>query len=142
MVSNQITGNIGLYYACFHLSTIGWNVMPTARNAAGIDIVAYDGEGVAFRGIQVKTVRGRNAVPLGSTLNKVMGDFWIIVRLPKAGRPGSPQCFVMTPAEVRAGATSNRGSGSNGAYGNDSDIIDIHQSFLNQTPLLEARGVH
>lgn len=28
------------------------------------------------------------------------------------------------------------------AYGNDSDIIDIHQSFLNQTPLLEARGVH
>jgi len=28
------------------------------------------------------------------------------------------------------------------AYGNDSDILDIHQSFLNLTPPLAAQGVH
>jgi hypothetical protein len=29
----QITGNVGLYYCCYRLSQLGWNVMPTARNA-------------------------------------------------------------------------------------------------------------
>ena len=28
-----------MYYACYHLSKLGWNVMPTARNAKGIDII-------------------------------------------------------------------------------------------------------
>jgi len=37
----QITGNIGLYYTCYRLSRLGWNVMPTSRNARGIDIIAY-----------------------------------------------------------------------------------------------------
>jgi hypothetical protein len=32
-VSNQIVGNIGLYYVCYRLSCFGWNAMPTARNA-------------------------------------------------------------------------------------------------------------
>lgn len=35
---SQITGNIGLFYACYELSRKGWNVMPTSRNARGIDI--------------------------------------------------------------------------------------------------------
>gem|GEM_PF-3520205 len=38
----QVTGNIGLYYACYQLSRMGWNAMPTARNARGIDIIAYN----------------------------------------------------------------------------------------------------
>ena len=29
----QVTGNIGLYWTCYHLSRMGWNAMPTARNA-------------------------------------------------------------------------------------------------------------
>src|SRR5689334_2198993 len=28
----QLTGNVGLYYCCYRLSLLGWNVMPTARN--------------------------------------------------------------------------------------------------------------
>ena len=39
---NQITGNVGLYYVCYRLSIMGWNAMPTARNARGIDIIAYN----------------------------------------------------------------------------------------------------
>jgi hypothetical protein len=31
----QIIGNAGLYYWCYRLSLLGWNVMPTARNARG-----------------------------------------------------------------------------------------------------------
>ena len=33
----QVVGNVGLYYVCYKLSLQGWNVMPTARNARGID---------------------------------------------------------------------------------------------------------
>ena len=56
--STQITANIGLYYVCYQLSRRGWNVMPTARNARGIDIVAYKGS-KGFIGIQVKTLSKR-----------------------------------------------------------------------------------
>jgi len=41
---SQIVGNTGLFYACYRLSTMGWNVMPTARNARGIEIFANSPE--------------------------------------------------------------------------------------------------
>jgi hypothetical protein len=53
---NQITGNIGLYYTCFKLSRMGWNVLPTARNARGIDIIAYNHDSTNFIGVQVKAL--------------------------------------------------------------------------------------
>ena len=65
--STQITANIGLYYVCYQLSRRGWNVMPTARNARGIDIVAYTGSGKGFIGIQVKTLSGRLAASIMSS---------------------------------------------------------------------------
>jgi len=34
-------GNVGLYYVCSRLSCLGWNVMPTARNARGVDSLIY-----------------------------------------------------------------------------------------------------
>ncbi|ABM23214.1 hypothetical protein Sputw3181_0363 [Shewanella sp. W3-18-1] len=40
-LETQVTGNIGMYYACYKLSCMGWNVMPTARNARGIDIIRH-----------------------------------------------------------------------------------------------------
>ena len=44
----QITGNVGLYYYCYKLSLPGWNVMPTARDARGVDIIAYSGRNVSM----------------------------------------------------------------------------------------------
>jgi hypothetical protein len=44
----QITGNVGLYYCCYRLSLLGWNVMPTARNARGVDIIDYDRSATNF----------------------------------------------------------------------------------------------
>jgi Holliday junction resolvase-like predicted endonuclease len=74
-LETQETGNIGVYYACYQLSRMGWNVMPTARNSRGIDIIAYNKEGKDFIGVQVKTLSKRNPVPLGNSLDKIMGDF-------------------------------------------------------------------
>ena len=71
--------------------------MPTARNARGVDIIAYSGDATRFIGIQVKALAKRNPVPLGTSLDKIMGDFWIIVN--KA--VSSPSTFVLLPSEVR-----------------------------------------
>jgi hypothetical protein len=96
----QITGNAGLYYVCYQLSLRGWNVMPTARNARGVDVIAYDSTGSRFIGVQVKALSRRNPVPLGLDLKKLMGDFWVVV----INVQTQPVAFVMRPADVKAAA--------------------------------------
>ncbi len=71
--------------------------MPTARNARGVDIIAYDRSATRFIGVQVKALSKRNPVPLGTTLEKVMGDFWVIVNKVTT----SPAAFVLLPSEVK-----------------------------------------
>ena len=93
----QVVGNVGLYYVCFHLSRRGWNVMPTARNARGIDVVAYDATGEQFVGVQVKALSKRAPVPLGKDLEKVMGDYWVVVN----DLLREPKPYVLLPSEVR-----------------------------------------
>lgn len=100
----QVTGNVGLYYCAYVLSLRGWNVMPTARNARGVDIIAYNDNASKFIGVQVKTLSKRSPVPLGSSLEKCMGDFWVI--LTKVGatahpsKPFYPNAFILLPSEV------------------------------------------
>ena len=94
----QLTGNVGLYYCCYRLSLLGWNVMPTARNARGVDIIAYSRDASSFVGVQVKALSKRNPVPLGTSLDKIMGDFRVIVN--KVATP-TPSAFVLLPSEVR-----------------------------------------
>ena len=53
----QITGNMGMYYTCYKLSCMGWNVMPTARNARGIDIIAYNKSNTKFIVSRLKRYR-------------------------------------------------------------------------------------
>lgn len=99
MPDNQITGNIGLYYVCLELSKKGFNVMPTARNAKGIDVIAYNKTGKRFVGFQVKALTKPNPVPLGANTEALMGDFWVIVSNLKA-----PKFLIMSPSEVAARA--------------------------------------
>ncbi len=103
----QVVGNVGMYYVCHKLSLMGWNVLPTARNARGIDIVAYDESGERFVGIQVKSLSKQNAVPLGTSLEKIMGDYWVIVM--NAVVEGGQNVFVMTPEEVKENASRDKG---------------------------------
>ena len=93
----QVTGNIGLYWTCYHLSRTGWNAMPTARNARGVDIIAYDRNCSRRISVQVKTLSKRTPVPLGTSLDRIMGEFWVIVNNVIA----SPVAYVLVPSEVR-----------------------------------------
>src|SRR5450756_1402065 len=104
MGNAQVVGNAGLYYCCYKLSLLGWNVMPTARNARGIDIIAYGPDAKSFCGIQVKTVSKRDAIPLGDSLERMMGDYWIVVNQMASG---SPSAYVLMPDEVRGLAHRN-----------------------------------
>ena len=108
MGNAQVTGNAGLYYCCYKLSLLGWNVMPTARNARGIDIVAYSPDATSFCGIQVKTVSKRDAIPLGDSPERMMGDYWVVVSQMASG---SPCAYVLTPDEVTALAHRNERDG-------------------------------
>ena len=98
MASNQTVGNIGLYYCCYKLSELGWNVLPTSRNARGIDIVAYAPDDKQYLKIQVKTLSKRSPVPLGENPRYSMADFVMICRLGSDGEP--PSIFIMTPQAV------------------------------------------
>jgi hypothetical protein len=93
----QITGNVGLYYCCYQLSLRGWNVMPTARNARGVDLIAYDSAASKITGVQVKALSKRNPVPVGSSLSKVMGDYWVVVN----NIYKTPKAYILRPADVK-----------------------------------------
>ncbi len=97
----QIVGNAGMYYVCYQLSCMGLNVMPTARNARGVDVIAYNLDSGKYCGIQVKTLSCRNVVPLGNDLNKISSDFWVVVVLPKTGSPDSPAIYILKPEDVQ-----------------------------------------
>lgn len=96
---SQIVGNIGLYYACYKLSMMGWNVMPTSRNARGIDVICFSMDGSRMLSFQIKTLSRRNPVPLGTSLDNIMADFWIIVT---GAASDTPKCYILLPHEVRA----------------------------------------
>ena len=81
--------------------------MPTARNAKGIDLIAYSLEGPSYVGVQVKSLSRRSPVPLGTSLDRIMGDYWVIAYKVV----DSPVAFVMKPAEVRQ--LAHRGERSN-----------------------------
>src|SRR5204863_9202443 len=95
----HIIGNVGLYYCCYKLSLLGWNVMPTARNARGVDVIAYNSDASRFIGVQVKALSKRNPVPLGTGLDKCMGDFWVII---SKVATDSPSAFVLKPTEGKS----------------------------------------
>jgi hypothetical protein len=97
--NKQIVGNMGLYYVCYRLSRLGWNVMPTARNARGIDVLIYSQDATRTHAIQVKTLSDPNPVGLGKKLDGLVGDFFVICRNVSLD---APECFVLTLDEVRS----------------------------------------
>ena len=98
---SQVIGNMGLFYVCYRLSKWGWNVMPTARNSRGIDIVMYRQGASRTHTIQVKALSKRHPVPLCRTLDRLLGDFFVICRHIVTD---SPECFVLRPDDVRVRA--------------------------------------
>ena len=95
----QIVGNTGMYYVCYQLSLMGWNVMPTARNARGVDVIAYNLDSGKYRSIQVKTLSYRNQIPLGRSINKILADYWIIVVLSDSE---APSVYILSQKEMES----------------------------------------
>ena len=110
---NQIVGNIGMYYACYRLSLLGWNVMPTARNAKGVDIVAYNEDASRFVGIQVKSLSDSAPVPLGKSLDGVIGDFWVILNKVRGDEIAA---YVLSPEQVKAQAHEGKSEDGKVSY--------------------------
>ena len=98
---------MGLFYVCFKLSELGWNVMPTSRNARGIDIVCFSMDGSRMLTVQVKSLSKRNPVPLGADLGRIAGDFWIVVNSLNT----TPRSYILLPHEVKALASRNEREG-------------------------------
>ena len=96
--NNQTVGNIGLFYVCYRLSRLGWNVMPTTRNARGIDILIYSQDASRTQTIQVKSLSAKSTVPLGSKLDHLFSNFVVVCRFVLKD---TPECFVLTPEEVQ-----------------------------------------
>lgn len=95
--SNQITGNVGMYFACYHLSRLGLNVLPTWRNAKGADIVAYTPDQTRFITFQVKTMTKRSNIDLGKSLDNICSDWWIVV----SNAYDTPDAYILTPTELK-----------------------------------------
>jgi hypothetical protein len=103
-LNNQVVGNVGLYYVCYRLSLDGWNVMPTARNARGVDMLIYSQDAVRTATIQIKTfVPGSTRLRIG-TFHWRLGD-----HLPE--RPGPRTGVLCTDAgrSARASPSSRKG---------------------------------
>src|SRR5581483_8292611 len=97
-VSQQTTGNIGLFYVCYKLSRLGWNVLPTTRNARGIDVLIYSQHASRTRTVQVKTLSKASPVPLSNSLDHLIADFVVVGR--HVNRE-PPECFILIPDEIR-----------------------------------------
>lgn len=82
--------------------------MPTARNARGVDIITYSDDASRFLGVQIKTLSKRNPVPLGQSLDKIMGDWWVIIFRAASTEPSAS---IMTPSEVRERAHRGESEG-------------------------------
>jgi hypothetical protein len=94
-----LVGNMGLYAVCYELSKRGWNVMPTSRNARGIDILGYDQRGRRTITVQVKALSRSAPVPLGrdKDLCNLIADYLVIAR----GVRETLEYFVARTEEVR-----------------------------------------
>ena len=95
--SSQVTGNVGLYYVCYQLAKRGWNVMPTSRNAKGVDVIIYNHDASKRHTIQVKALTNKVPVPFGSSLDSLlMNDYLVICRGVYADKP--PEVFIVKQA--------------------------------------------
>jgi hypothetical protein len=106
MNANQLTGNIALYHAAWQLSRLGWNVMPTIRNAKGSDLILTKPDESEVRFVQVKGVKGKGNIFLKPNLDDLQSDWWVIV---SHAETADPVGYILRLAEVKSGATQSHG---------------------------------
>jgi hypothetical protein len=101
MNDKQLTGNIGLFYACYRLSRYGWNAMPTIRNARGADIFVVSQDGHKVRSIQTKALSGEADVFLGKNAPNPSVNFWIV--LMNVRHDDVPKAYIIPADDICKG---------------------------------------
>ncbi len=94
---NQLVGNVGLYYICYELSKRDWNVLPTSRNAKGIDIIIYSQDATRTHTIQVKTLSKKSPVP-GMKKDSLIAEYLIVCRNVFDEKP---EVFISKIADIK-----------------------------------------
>lgn len=97
VLNRRNVDNIGLFYVCYRLARLGWNVAPTSATARGVDLLVCGQDAAHSCSVQVKSLSRIGPVLLGPRLNEVRGDFVVICR--RLVRD-VPECFVLTPEDV------------------------------------------
>jgi hypothetical protein len=97
-LEKQVVGNVGLFFVCYRLSCLGWNSLPTVRNARGIDVLIYSQDNKRKLSVQVKTLSNLAPVPLGTHLKHLFADFIVVCG---NAATEAPECFILLPQEVR-----------------------------------------
>lgn len=109
-ISHLMVGNIGLFHVCYRLSCRGWNVLPTSRNARGVDVIIYSQDAQRKHTIQVKTLSSQNAVPFGTNRDNLFADFFVVCVRTVAPNSGAdepnPECFVLRKEELLNGISA------------------------------------
>lgn len=95
----------GRKYCREQLASLGWNVTDAADNESGIDFIARSKDGSRFVKIKVKTLSKHDAVGIGSSLDKVVGDFWVVV----TEIATTPSVFILPSQEVKKLANRDKG---------------------------------
>jgi hypothetical protein len=96
-LSNQIMANAGVFLACHQLSKLGWQVLPTSRNAKAVDIVAYHEDDPRPVTLQVKAMSAPRNICLGPT-PKCCADYFIVCVL--QSKESLPKCYVFRLDDV------------------------------------------
>lgn len=105
MNDRQLTGNIGLFYACYRLSLRSWNTMPTVRNAKGADVIIVSEEGEML-GVQVKALAGEADVFIGKNYADPSVMFWIV--LMNVRKSCQPKAYVIPTVDIINGVEACR----------------------------------
>ena len=95
----------GLNYCRERLSSLGWHVTDAADNELGIDFIARNKDDSRFVKIKVRTLSKHAAASIGSSLDKVVGDFWVVV----TEIATTPSAFVLPSQEVKKVANRDKG---------------------------------
>ena len=99
MIKNkQLTSNAGLYYICYELSKRGWNVLPTSRNAKGVDIMIYNQSANDVHTIEVKSSQSsfRDTIDM----KDVLSEYLVIcnkIRLNRTNKSVTTETVTKTP---------------------------------------------
>lgn len=98
-IDKQVVGNAGLFYVCYQLSRLGWNVLPTSRNARGVDILAYHPDKPKPVTIQVKALSERKAVGLGDSRH-LIADYLVVCVRAVGDHAAEPICHLLRTEDV------------------------------------------